>query len=60
MIWQKLELWTDKRGLLWQALTGHPNHRDLSMGVVRGHEVDRLLAWARSHNLEIVDRRNAR
>jgi hypothetical protein len=57
MVYQTMTLWKDEQGRTWQALRGPANHRDLSMGILKDYEVARSIAWAQSHNLEIVDER---
>ena len=66
MIWEKASFWRNKDGQIWHALQGAPQFRDLSMGVCHASrdealmqkEYKKLLAWAKSHNLEIDDKVN--
>lgn len=61
MNWKTLTLWTDEQtGKVWHSLRGHPNNRDLSMGPVNWYEIEKLISWAKSHTLEIIDNRAAK
>ena len=57
-LYRKMTLWNDG-GHTWQALRGHENSRDLSMGTLKPHEIDRSIKWAKSQGIEIVDQRFA-
>lgn len=55
-------LWTDPQtGETWHALKKHngAGFTDLSMSVLRKHDVPRLIDWARSHRMVIEDNRSA-
>jgi hypothetical protein len=58
MIYRTMTLW-EHGGHTWQALRGHENDRELSIGTLRPHEIDRSIKWAKSQGLTIVDLRKA-
>jgi len=57
MIYTHLEIW-NHGGNIWHALSC-PGTRDLSMGVLKSFEVDRIISWAKSHRMTIKDGRGA-
>ena len=58
MLYQKLTIWMEG-GEIWHALRGDPNYRDLSMSRISERDLEKTIAWARMHRMEIEDRRNA-
>ena len=55
MIYTHMDIWMHN-GVIWHSLYT-PGTRELSMGVLRPYEVTRSIAWAKSHNLTITDKR---
>lgn len=55
MLYNHLELW-NKDDNIWHALYT-PGTRDLSMGVSRFFEVDKMIKWAKSQGMTIIDKR---
>lgn len=63
MRYETAHFWRNKDGQIWHSLEGHPNDRLLSMGACHssGDETlmqmayKRLLVWAQSHHMTIVD-----
>jgi len=51
--------WVGTDGFVWHALSC-PGTHDLSMGVLRSYEVDRIIAWCESHHMTIVDDRGTK
>jgi len=56
MLYRKATFWKEN-GQNWHALSAE-NGRDLSMGILRDFEVDRVIAWAKTHKMTIVDQRS--
>ena len=57
MLYRKATYWTSAEGQNWHAFSAE-NGRDISMGVLNSHEVERSIAWAKSHNMAIDDLRD--
>ncbi len=55
MIYDTLTLWTHNNNI-WHSLS-EVMHRELSMGVLQQHEVAKMIAWANSHRMTIIDNR---
>jgi hypothetical protein len=56
MLYTHAEFWTDG-GEIWHALS-RPGTRELSMGILKPWEVERTLAWCRSHRMTVNDHRS--